>query len=88
MSKFLCCLICVAAFVLGDASPGFALPMAGMAIDPSLKTELPIQDARIFCYNRYSGRFLHWGSCAPVFHPRVYCRNRYSGRFLHWGSCY
>ena len=43
-------------------------------------------DARLFCYNRYTGRFLHWGACGRS-HPRVYCYNRYTGRFLHWGHC-
>jgi len=48
------------------------------------------EDVRVFCYNRYTGRFLHWGACGGGYYyrrPRVYCYNRYTGRFLHWGAC-
>lgn len=48
-------------------------------------------DARVFCYNRHTGRFLHWGYCHRYHyyrrHPRVFCYNRHNGRFLHWGHC-
>ena len=37
-----------------------------------------LDEARVFCFNRASGRFLHWGSCNGGA-PRVYCRNRWSG---------
>ncbi|MBE7201349.1 MAG: hypothetical protein INR70_26595 [Parafilimonas terrae] len=52
----------------------------------------PIEKTRLFCYNRYTGRFLHWGSCGGGYRrhysrPRVYCRTRYGHRFLHWGAC-
>jgi len=43
-------------------------------------------DARVFCYNTNTGRFLHWGPCRRTV-PRVYCYNRRTGRFLHWGAC-
>ena len=52
-----------------------------------------VHESRVFCYNRYSGRFLHWGSCRRYrvvrrsVRPRVFCYNRRTGRFLHWGSC-
>ena len=69
------------------AAPGGAAGGIGGAEDNPLR-----HDARTFCYNRYTGAFLHWGSCRrarPVYYsrPRVYCRNRYTGQFLHWGSC-
>ena len=48
-----------------------------------------VQEARVFCYNRRTGRFLHWGYCQRrVVRPRVFCYNRRTGRFLHWGSCF
>ena len=66
-----------------------AMPANGAAISGPLQSSLSsVEKARVFCYNRYSGRFLHWGSCGGGGgYPRVYCRNRY-GQFLHWGRCY
>ncbi|TDR94651.1 hypothetical protein [Enterovirga rhinocerotis] len=79
-----------AAAALGAATSGAmaapAFPGAGAGDNPL------VEKARTFCYDRHTGRFLHWGSCRrarPVYssRPRVYCRNRYTGQFLHWGSC-
>jgi hypothetical protein len=49
-----------------------------------------LSEARVYCFNRYTGEFLHWGSCyQPARTPgRTYCYDRYTGGFLHWGSCY
>jgi hypothetical protein len=67
-------------------SSGWAAPIDGSAILRSLGESMsPVQQARVFCYNKYTGRFLHWGSCQATY--RVYCKNRYTGQFLHWGSC-
>lgn len=77
-----------AATTAASAAPGGATGGLGAGA-----TENPIrQDVRTFCYNRYNGQFLHWGSCRrarPVYYsrPRVYCRNRYTGEFMYWGSC-
>jgi hypothetical protein len=71
------------------ASPGVirAAPVNGLDITGGEDAVSRVEDTRVFCYNRYSGRFLHWGSCGGS-RPRIYCRNRYTGRFLHWGSCW
>jgi hypothetical protein len=67
------------------ATPGAALPLSGFGAMSSEDALSPTIEARVFCYNRYTGRFKHWGAChASV--PRIYCRSRY-GEFLHWGSC-
>lgn len=83
-------IVALAAFAAGlsilGASQTIAAPASGSAILDALKATSPIQDARVFCYNRYSGRFLHWGHCQRSV-PRVYCRNRYTKRFLYWGAC-
>ena len=67
-------------------SSGLAAPIDGGAILRSLEATSPVQDARLFCANKYTGRFLYWGYCRPVV-PRVYCMNRYTHRFLYWGVC-
>ena len=75
-------------------SPGAALAMpfdAGPLVRAA-ERDNPVEQARIFCFNRFTGGFLHWGPCGrPVVYyrprPRVYCRNLFTGRFLHWGYC-
>ncbi|HTZ68919.1 MAG TPA: hypothetical protein VMB83_15915 [Roseiarcus sp.] len=48
-----------------------------------------LAEARVYCYNRYTGAFLHWGYCSHHYSTpgRTYCYNRYTGEFLNWGSC-
>jgi hypothetical protein len=80
--------------LIADPLDAIASPLAGAAaIGDAMQDAAPIEQARVFCYNRYTGRFLYWGHCRRSvrrYHyvrPRVYCYNRYTGRFLHWGSC-
>jgi len=79
---------------LGGVAPvqeASAAPAIGAPVVEMLKSTSMVEKARLFCYNPYSGTFLHWGACGGrriVRHPRVYCYNRYTGRFLHWGSCW
>ena len=42
-------------------SSGWAAPIDGSAILRSLESMSPVQQARVFCYNKYTGRFLHLG---------------------------
>lgn len=90
MKRFV--IMLAAAAALGAATTSaMALPGPG-GLGGGASENPMLHDVRTFCYNRYSGQFLHWGSCRrarPVYYsrPRVYCRNRYSGQFLHWGSC-
>ena len=81
-------LACIATIVMGSTSPSLALPFNGASLSPQQNVSSRLQDVRMFCYNRWNGRFLHWGSCASAYHPRIYCRSNYNGQFLHWGSCY
>jgi hypothetical protein len=68
---------------LADAA---AMTIDGAAIRDSLDASSPVAKTRLFCFDKYSGRFLYWGPCHASY-PRVYCRNRYTGQFLYWGSC-
>ncbi len=104
MRKIMIAILAVAGFgILVSANEVSAAPASGAPIIQSLDAGSLIQEARVFCYNRYTGRFLHWGSCGgrhyyyrrhyhyyrPHYHRhyRVYCYNRRTGRFLHWGHC-
>lgn len=87
-------MIAAAGLMLVSVSSGAsALPTAGPGLGGLAEGNPLVEQARVFCYNRYTGRFLHWGHCRrrPVYRrvsrPRVYCYNRRTGRFLHWGSC-
>ena len=87
LSIFVACSIAIA---FSSTTPASAGPLMGADSLAQETTPELVQEARIFCYNTYSGRFLHWGSCGGYrvsYRPRVYCRNRYSGQFLHWGRC-
>jgi hypothetical protein len=77
--------------LISSASLG-APVIGGAGIAGASEPNPLIQESRVFCYNRRTGRFLHWGHCRRqvvrrVVRPRVYCYNRRTGRFLHWGSC-
>jgi hypothetical protein len=76
----------VAGMGLASASCAVAAPISGAAAILGAVDEVSsLERARTFCYNRHTGRFLHWGRCRSV--PRVYCRNRHTGQFLYWGAC-
>ena len=81
-------LLLIAATALSSmtSAPAAALPATAPGMSASSDALSLSEQARIYCYNRSSGEFLHWGACRS--HPRVYCRNTYTGEFLHWGSCY
>jgi hypothetical protein len=69
-----------AAFSQFSTGPAMAAPvaasrLAGQASAPPL-TEM----ARLYCYNRYSGQFLHWGACGGYYRPHYYYRPRYYHR--------
>ena len=91
MKRFV--IMLAAAAALGAATTAQAAPGGAAGGLGAGATDNPmLQDVRTFCYNRYTGRFMHWGPCRrarPVYYsrPRVYCRNRYTGRFLYWGAC-
>ena len=91
MRKILIALAAAGGIGIFGTSNASAAPVNGAAILGAVEATSPVQDARVFCYNRFTGRFLHRGSCGFVRHrvyrPRVYCKNRYTGRFLYWGAC-
>jgi hypothetical protein len=47
-----------------------------------------LAEARVYCYDSYTGEFLHWGACYDYSTPgRTYCYDRNTGNFLYWGKC-
>jgi hypothetical protein len=89
MRKLVLALMAAGGIASFNAPAAMAMPTSGNPFAGVL--DKPTQ-VRLYCYNTYSGEFLHWGPCGPRYYwrrpGRVYCYNRYSGRFLHWGSCW
>ena len=93
MKKYVIGLLAAGLICSSAVSGSLAAPIDGMSILNDIREASPVEQARVFCYNRFTGGFLHWGSCGGYYRPRVfyrprvYCRNRFTGRFLHWGYC-
>jgi hypothetical protein len=86
MRTILTMLVLALTISLFSTASSLAAPVSGAAIIGAAEALAPVQDVRVFCYNRKTGRFKHWGACKRSV-PRVYCRSRATGQFLHWGSC-
>jgi hypothetical protein len=91
MRKFFLMLLIAGGILSIEGSPASAAPANGSAIASALKSNSLIQDVRLYCYNRYTGRFLHWGPCGGYrhyYHPyyRHYYHHYYHRR--HWHRYY
>ena len=86
MRKFLVSATAAAGIYVSITSGSLGAPVIGAGIVGAHEANPLVQEARVFCYNRRTGRFMHWGRCRAS-GPRVFCYNRRTGRFLHWGSC-
>jgi hypothetical protein len=83
MRKFLIALLAAATIGGLGMVRATAAPVNGAAMHDALKTDSMVQDARVYCYNRYSGRFLHWGPCGGYWHPHYYHRYYYHRYHYH-----
>ena len=66
------------------AAGASALPTHSHAIGEAAKSSSAIEDVRLYCYNRYTGQFLHWGPCYR--HRYYYYRRWHHHR--HWHHYY
>jgi len=83
MRKYLILLVALAALLGFGPAPAAAAPTFGGSLASQLKDNGAVQDARVFCYNSYTGRFLHWGPCYRRHYYRPYYR-RYYYRPHYW----
>jgi len=79
------------AVMIGVAAPTLtpesaqAAPVAASILAKQTAAPDLTEPARVYCYNRYTGRFLHWGPC----YRRHYYRPRYYYRpHRHWRRHY
>ena len=50
------------------ASPAQSAPVAASSVAAQVAATSPIEKARLFCYNRFTGQFLHWGPCGGYYY--------------------
>ena len=75
-------LISIAAFALSAIGPARAAPIAASSLGAQVAAPSLTEKARLYCYNRYNGRFLHWGACGG-YHRRYYRHYYYRPRYYH-----
>jgi hypothetical protein len=71
------------AIVLGLAALGslatspsaHSAPISASSLAAQVAATSPIEKIRVYCYNRYTGQFLHWGACGG--YRRHYYRRPY-----------
>jgi hypothetical protein len=63
MRRIIMMLLAAGGVFIFNPTGASAAPASGFIISETIKENPLVQEARVFCYNRYSGRFLHWGSC-------------------------
>ncbi len=66
-----------------------AAPIAASSLGSQTAAPSLTEKARVYCYNRYTGRFLHWGPCGGYrryyYRPRYhYYRRHYYRRHYYW----
>jgi hypothetical protein len=88
MRKILIALLAAFAIFGLASTSATAAPASGTTIHQALKTDSLVQQARVYCYNRYTGRFLHWGPCGgyyyrPYYHRHYYYHPHYYHRYYH-----
>jgi hypothetical protein len=85
MRKLFLALFAAGGIATFNAPAAMAMPTVGDVLSSAV--ESPVTEARVFCYNRYTGRFLHWGYCGGGYY-RPYWRRRYYYRRRYWRRRY
>ena len=84
MRKLLIALAAAGGLGLFSLSESVAAPAAGGAIQSLIHNEPLVEQARLYCANRYTGRFLYWGRCGGYrYYPR-YRRHYHRHYYRHY----
>ena len=79
------------------SGPARSAPIAVSSLAAQVAASSPIEKTRLYCFNRYTGQFLHWGPCGgyrrvyyrPVYHYyRPVYRRRYYYHRPRWHHSY
>lgn len=87
MRKGLVALVVAAGVGLAGVSCAAAMPIGAAGLDKALAEQSPIAKARVYCYDRNTGEFLHWGPCEGGrwgFHRRWDGPDWDGPRWHHW----
>jgi hypothetical protein len=90
-------LVGFAAFAFSASGPARAAPVAASSLAAQVAAPSLTEKTRLYCYNRYTGQFLHWGPCGGYrrhyyrpyyyhphyYHPHYYHRNYYHRRYYY-----
>ena len=66
MRKMLLALLGAATLALFGANQSLAAPASGSSIAAGLNDIRNFENVRVFCYNKNTGAFSHWGACRVV----------------------
>ena len=55
-----------AALAASATSPAQSAPIAASSLAAQVAVTSPIEKTRLYCFNRYTGQFLHWGRAAAT----------------------
>ncbi|MCW2273462.1 hypothetical protein GJ654_05535 [Rhodoblastus acidophilus] len=67
------------------SEPAKAAPVAGSILGKQTLAPDLTEKARVYCYNRYTGRFLHWGPChRRHYRPHHYYYRPYYRPYRHY----
>jgi hypothetical protein len=77
MRKIFMALLFAAGLSIVTPVTASATPTMGASVGNAFKSGSLVQEARVYCYNRYTGRFLHWGSCGGYRRHYHYYRRHY-----------
>jgi len=68
--------------------PAQSAPIAPASLAAQAAATSPIEKTRLYCYNRYTGQFLHWGPCGGYrryyYHPRHYYYRPYRRHYYYY----
>lgn len=90
LSKALSLMIVGGGLVLSAHTTAQAAPLSADTLAGALEENPLVQDARLVCVNRRTGRILYYGPCRgyrPVRRFRFVCVSRSTGRILYRGRC-
>jgi hypothetical protein len=82
MRKYLFLLLVAGGISFFGVSGASAAPANGGVIAGMVQSTPLIENVRLYCMNRYTGRFLYWGRCGGYHH--YYRRHYYHHYYSHY----
>jgi hypothetical protein len=84
MRKLLILFLAAAGFWSLGAIGAIGAPVIGAGVPRQSPADNLIQDARLYCYDTHTGRFIHWGACGHGGHHVRHWRHHHHWHWRHW----